>query len=68
MNKKHVIELIGCDDETLIVMDLNNEQKKFLAHLSMLSSEKSRYSCQPVLKIREYDPEGEDYLEENDDE
>ena len=68
MKKKHIITLIGCDDQNLIVMDLNNEQKEFLTQLSKLSSEKSRYSCQPVLEIREFDPEEDYYLEEDEDE
>jgi hypothetical protein len=49
--KTFTVYLHGCDDTTSFDMDLTKEELKLIVKLQMLSQEKSRYACQPVLEV-----------------
>lgn len=60
-----VIKIKGCDDTTKIIIDLTEEELKFLEKLAKLSKENSSYSCQPIIEImtaEEDKKEMEEYL------
>lgn len=52
MNKeKCFIKLIGCDDSTLIDLELTNDEIKLLERIATKSYKISTYSCMPVMKV-----------------
>lgn len=52
MNKeKCFIKLIGCDDSTLIDLELTNDEIKLLEKIATKSDKISTYSCMPVMRV-----------------
>jgi len=51
--KKYRIEIIGCDDTTIIEADLDEDGANTIAWLSKKSIEKSWYECMPTVVITE---------------
>lgn len=49
------ITLIGCDDTTRIVEEVDEEQLAFLEKISALTRAESSYSCMPVLMVSNLD-------------
>lgn len=54
MKKSYVIELIGCDDTTRFLMELNEKEFKLIEKISKISKETSSYGCMPTLVVEEY--------------
>ena len=52
--EKYNIKLVGCDDVTVVEMELDEREFKVIFRLAELSHEKSGYGCMPVLKIDGY--------------
>ena len=52
MKKRYEILLYGCDDTTVMHMELDDDEVKTIEKLSKLSIRTSTYDCQPTLKIR----------------
>jgi hypothetical protein len=49
--KAYKIIIVGCDDETKIEMDLNDNECELLKRVSALSEKTSTYGCMPILQI-----------------
>lgn len=45
------IKLIGCDDSTVVAMELSPEHFSVLNDLKRLVNEESYYSCMPKMEI-----------------
>jgi len=48
---KYEIEVSGCDDSTIIVKELTEEQVKFLEEVAEEIAEASTYRCMPRIYI-----------------
>lgn len=53
MKRKIKFWLHGCDDSTPIIMDVTDDEYKFLEKIVQLSMESSTYGCMPVAEIEE---------------
>ena len=42
----------GCDEATLVVIDLSRAESRFVSRLADLITETSTYNCMPTLSIR----------------
>ena len=52
MNKeKYKITLIGCDDITIIPVELTDEEHELIREISEKSKQTSTYGCMPVMVI-----------------
>lgn len=51
MKEMCFIKLSGCDDSTLIEMQLNNVEINFLEKIAEKSKENSNYCCMPTMRI-----------------
>jgi hypothetical protein len=47
------ITLKGCDDETVFTIELTEQEKSLIDHISELSLLTSHYECMPKMYIRE---------------
>lgn len=54
------VRLVGCDDETLIPLDVTPEEVAFLRRLGEASVAASEYRCQPRLYLLDSAPRDED--------
>lgn len=45
--------LYGCDDNTIIEIEVTNKELKFLERLETLTNKASNYACEPTLNIIE---------------
>lgn len=45
------IELVGCDDTTVINMCVTAQELEVLQRVSAMSREISTYSCMPIMRI-----------------
>lgn len=50
---KFIISLCGCDDESVVIMDVSAEELEFLQNLKEKIDEVSTYSCMPILLLQE---------------
>ena len=41
----------GCDDSTIVTMEMSNDEYGFLQRLADLVNETSRYSCMPTMEL-----------------
>ena len=55
---KYRVILAGCDESTIVDVDLTDEQHAFLVGLAERFAETSTFDCMPVMKIA-VAPEGE---------
>jgi hypothetical protein len=62
---KYYILLRGCDDKTIIPMDLSKGQIELLNEISLRSKKISRYVCMPVMYVLNRE-EVIDHLDEED--
>ena len=53
--RKYEITVTGCDDETVVSMELTAQEHELIDRLADLISTRSAYSCMPVMEIREAD-------------
>ena len=53
--RKYEITVTGCDDETVVTMELTAQEHELIDHLADLISTRSTYSCMPVMDIGEAD-------------
>ena len=53
--RKYEITVTGCDDETVVYMELTAKEHELIDHLADLISTRSAYSCMPVMEIMEAD-------------
>lgn len=59
--KKYKIENSGCDDVTIDIFELTDEQYEFLRSIFEKLNQKSEYVCMPKIYIEPYiEPEDED--------
>ena len=59
--KKYKIENSGCDDVTIDVFELTDEQYEFLKSIFEKLNKQSEYVCMPKIYIEPYiEPEDED--------
>jgi hypothetical protein len=59
MKTKYEIRLEGCDDSTIFIMELDENEKILVEEISRLSKKASTYGCMPVLHINPINEEGE---------
>ena len=45
------ISVDGCDDSTIVTMEMSNDEYGFLQRLADLVSEASYYSCMPTIRL-----------------
>ena len=60
IKNKYYIELRGCDDTTLFVMELDENEVNLLQTVAKKSREVSSYSCMPRMFLKPLD-ECDDY-------
>ena len=49
------INIIGCDDETVIFMDMTESEYEFLSKVvAAKSKEVSTFQCMPIIEISNY--------------
>ena len=53
--RKYEITVTGCDDETIVYMELSAQEYELINHLADLIRTRSEYSCMPVMEISEAD-------------
>lgn len=53
--RKYEITVTGCDDETVVYMELSAQEYELINRLADLISTRSAYSCMPVMDIEEAD-------------
>lgn len=53
--RKYEITVTGCDDETVVTMELTAQEYELIDRLADLISTRSAYSCMPVMDIGEVD-------------
>lgn len=53
--RKYEITVTGCDDSTIVYMELSAQEYELINHLADLISTRSAYSCMPVMDIEEAD-------------
>ena len=53
--RKYEITVTGCDDETVVSMELTAQEHELIDRLADLISTRSEYSCMPVMDIGEAD-------------
>ena len=53
--RKYEITVTGCDDKTVVSMELTAQEYGLIDHLADLISTRSEYSCMPVMDIEEAD-------------
>lgn len=53
--RKYKITVTGCDDETVVTMELTAQEYELIDQLADLISTRSEYSCMPVMDIGEAD-------------
>ena len=51
------IILVGCDDSTVVEMDVTPEELKFLKKLEKEVGNTSTYVCMPRLDLKEVEPD-----------
>ena len=51
--RKYEITVTGCDDETIVYMELSAQEYELINHLADMISTRSAYSCMPVIEISE---------------
>ena len=49
------VELVGCDDVTEVILDVNESELIFLQGLAEKTIEASEYSGQPAMEIEIFD-------------
>ena len=47
------IILMGCDDESVVIMDVSAEELEFLQKLKEKVDEVATYCCMPILLLQE---------------
>ena len=52
---KYLIECSGCDDSTLITIDLTDKQLAFVKYLADQITQTSTYGCMPEMHVRQLD-------------
>ena len=50
---EYTLYIEGCDDETVLLLNLSATEIAFLQNLSRLSILKSNYGCQPTFRLEE---------------
>ena len=45
------VSVYGCDDSTIVTMEMSNDEYDFLQRLADLVNETSRYSCMPTMEL-----------------
>jgi hypothetical protein len=50
---KILITLVGCDDETEIPIEVNEEERKLIQKISDKSRELKVYGCQPIMTVED---------------
>jgi len=55
--KKYIINIVGCDDETTFVMELTEYEASIILEVARKSQETSTYGCMPKMYIEEYTKE-----------
>ena len=45
------ISVDGCDDSTIVTMEMSNDEYDFLQRLADLVNETSHYSCMPTIGL-----------------
>lgn len=53
--KRYEISVDGCDDSTIVEMELNELELEFLKRFSKLVNETSTYGCMPTIDLIEVD-------------
>lgn len=53
--RKYEVTVTGCDDQTVVTMDLTAQEHELIDHLAFLIRTRSAYSCMPVMEITEAD-------------
>ena len=53
--RKYEITVTGCDDETVVTMELTAQEYELIDRLADLICTRSAYSCMPVMDIGEAD-------------
>lgn len=51
--KRYKISVDGCDDSTVVEMELNELELDFLKRFSKLVNETSTYGCMPTIYLEE---------------
>ena len=45
------ISVDGCDDSTIVTMEMSNDEYNFLQKLAELVNKTSSYGCMPTIKL-----------------
>lgn len=53
--RKYEITVTGCDDKTVVTMELTAQEHGLIDHLADLIRNRSECSCMPVMDIEEAD-------------
>ena len=53
--RKYEITVTGCDDKTVVSMELTAQEYGLIDRLADLISTRSAYNCMPVMDIEEAD-------------
>ena len=53
--REYEITVTGCDDETVVTMELTAQEHELIDQLADLIRTHSTYSCMPVMEIGEAD-------------
>ena len=51
--KRYKVSVDGCDDSTIVEMELNELELDFLKRFSKLVNETSTYGCMPTIELEE---------------
>jgi hypothetical protein len=49
--KRYIIQVLGCDDRTVIEMDLDDAQAAFVGEICKQVTAASTYGCMPTMEI-----------------
>lgn len=57
--KKYEIRNIGCDDTTVTIIELSDDELKVIVKFAKLNNKNSEYGCQPAIDILD---ENDEYI------
>lgn len=58
--KTYAIKLVGCDDHTMLKIELSEKQALFLTQIAEMLNAQSDYRCKPVMRVDEWSEEDEE--------
>lgn len=61
MKNKYIIDIEGCHDNTVFVMELTDCEMQIILEVARKSQETSFYGCMPIMYVKDYTKENIEY-------